>query len=200
MLEMLRADLARYLELVGTPMGRLRQLRALAEAQGVWATVVYRFGQWSNERAPRPLRRLCKAGYLVAFKLTEMATGISLPAHARIGRGLYVGHFGGIVVHTDVVIGDHCSLSHGVTIGVLGGPRPGVPRIGNRVYIGCGAKLLGPICIGDGATIGANAVVLDDVPAGATAVGVPARVVAPRRSTPAADEPTASPRPCVRER
>ena len=73
-------------------------------------------------------------------------------------------------------MGERCSISHGVTIGVLGGHRPGVPRLGNDVYVGAGAKILGPVTIGDGAIIGANAVVLKDVPAGATAVGVPARI------------------------
>jgi serine O-acetyltransferase len=80
-------------------------------------------------------------------------------------------------------MGERCSLSQGVTIGVLGGPREGVPRIGNDVYIGAGAKVLGDITIGDGAIIGANAVVLSDVPAGATAVGVPARVISKESPT-----------------
>ena len=124
--------------------------------------------------------RSSKAAYLVGFKVIESVTGVSLPAHARIGKGFYIGHFGNIIVHPDTVMGERCSISHGVTIGVLGGGRPGVPRLGNDVYIGAGAKILGPVTIGDGATIGANAVVLEDVPAGATAVGVPARVVTKR--------------------
>ena len=74
-------------------------------------------------------------------------------------------------------MGERCSISQGVTIGVLGGERDGVPRLGNDVYIGAGAKILGPVTIGDGAIVGANAVVLEDVPPGATAVGVPARII-----------------------
>ena len=173
----LRADIARYSSMSDAPMSRLRLLRALLEIQGVWAVTVYRFGRWANEEAPRPLRTPAKAAYLVGFKLVEMLAGVSLPARARIGKGLHIGHFGGIIVHPDTVMGEGCSLSQGVTIGVLGGPRPGVPRIGNRVYLGAGAKILGDVTIGDGAIIGANAVVLDDIPAGATAVGVPARIV-----------------------
>lgn len=171
----LRADLARYTRLLPPGTSRLRRWRALAEAQGVWAVTTYRFGQWS-QRAPRPVRPLCKAAYLGAFKAVEMLTGISIPVAATIGKGLYIGHFGGIIVSPQTVMGDGCSISQGVTIGVLGGPRTGVPRIGDGVYIGAGAKILGGISIGDGAIIGANAVVIDDVPAGATAVGVPARV------------------------
>jgi len=64
---------------------------------------------------------------------------------------------------------------------VLGGDKLGVPRLGNDVYVGCGAKILGPVTIGDGAMIGANAVVLKDVPAGATAVGIPARIITKKK-------------------
>ena len=177
MLTDLRADIERYTSLVREPMSRLRLWRILAETQGVWAISSYRFGQWATQESPPSLRVLAKAAYLATFKLVEIFAGVSLPAHARIGKGLYIGHFGNIVVHPDTVMGERCSVSQGVTIGVLGGERPGVPRIGNDVYIGAGAKILGPVTIGDGAIIGANAVVLDDVPAGATAVGVPARII-----------------------
>jgi serine O-acetyltransferase len=181
-LKELRKDLSRYVALKPDGVDRVATLRALAETQGVWATTVYRFGQWSNEAAPKPLRPALKAAYLVAFKAIEMTTGICLPSRARIGGGLYIGHFGGIIIHPDVVMGEGCSISQGVTIGVLGGDRPGVPRLGNRVYVGAGAKILGDVTIGDGATIGANAVVLHDVPAGATAVGIPARIVTKKKA------------------
>ena len=187
MLADLRADIERYTSLVREPMGRARLWRSLAETQGVWAVSAYRFGQWANQEAPPPLRTVAKAAYLGAFKLVEILTGVSLPAHAQIGKGLYIGHFGNIIVHPDTVMGERCALSQGVTIGVLGGDRPGVPRIGNDVYIGAGAKILGPVTIGDGAVIGANAVVIDDVPAGATAVGVPARIIVKKQRS---DEPS----------
>ena len=172
-----RADLGRYVTVAGDTVGPLRMARVLLETQGVWALAAYRFGRWSNQRSPRSVRPLAKAAYLVAFKAVEILSGISLPQHADVGPGLYIGHFGGIIIHPDVVMGERCSISQGVTIGVLGGPRPGVPRIGNDVYIGAGAKVLGDITIGDGAIIGANAVVLRDVPPRATAVGIPARVL-----------------------
>jgi serine O-acetyltransferase len=187
MLADLRADLERYIRLSPQHTARLRLWRGLLETQGVWVVSAYRFGQWANDEAPLPLRRLAKAAYLGIFKLVEIAAGVSLPAHASIGPGLYIGHFGNIIVHPDTVMGERCSLSQGVTIGVLGGDRLGVPRIGNDVFIGAGAKLLGPITVGDGAIIGANAVVLEDVPAGATAVGVPARVIVKKHDR---DEPT----------
>jgi serine O-acetyltransferase len=177
MLAHLRADIERYTSLAQAPVSRLRLLRSLLEAQGVWVITTYRFGQWANDEAPRPLRKAAKALYLAAFKAVEIATGVSLPVHAQIGPGFYIGHFGNIIIHPDTVMGDGCSISQGVTIGVLGGERPGVPRFGNNVYIGAGAKVLGPVTVGDGAVIGANAVVLEDVPPGATAVGVPARII-----------------------
>ncbi|MDB4967125.1 MAG: serine acetyltransferase [Myxococcales bacterium] len=175
MLADLRADLQRYTGLVNEPISKLRLWRSLLETQGVWALTMYRFGRWANDEAPVPLRKPAKAAYLVGFKLVEIMAGVSLPSHARIGKGLYIGHFGNIIVHPDTVMGERCSLSQGVTIGVLGGERQGVPHFGNDVYIGAGAKILGGVTVGDGAVIGANAVVIHDVPAGATAVGVPAR-------------------------
>jgi serine O-acetyltransferase len=181
MLSDLRADLQRYTGLIEDgPQSGLHAWRGLVETQGVWAISVYRFGRWANEEAPPSLRLAAKAAYLGAFKLAEILTGVSLPARARIGKGFYIGHFGNIIVHPDTIMGERCSLSQGVTIGVLGGDRLGVPRLGNDVYVGAGAKILGPVTIGDGAIIGANAVVLEDVPAGATAVGVPARVIPAR--------------------
>jgi serine O-acetyltransferase len=104
--------------------------------------------------------------------------GIDISRDARIGSGLYIGHFGGIVVNEAVVIGDNCNLSQGVTLGQVNrGPNAGCPTIGNDVYIGPGAKIIGRIHIGDRAAIGANAVVVEDVPPNVTVGGIPARVI-----------------------
>jgi serine acetyltransferase len=89
----------------------------------------------------------------------------------------------GIIVSGDTVIGDDCILRNGVTIGMKKIGEPGSPVIGNRVEIGAGAKILGKIHIGDDAQIGANAVVIRDVPAGHIAVGIPARNI-PRKDLP----------------
>jgi len=94
-------------------------------------------------------------------------------------------HQGAIVIHGDAEIGDDCIIRQGVTIGNRYLDRPfDAPRLGARVNVGAGAKILGPVSIGDDVRIGANAVVLSDVPSGATAVGVPAVVVADRGPTP----------------
>lgn len=101
-----------------------------------------------------------------------------VPFSAKIGKGTYFSHRGiAVVFHPKAVVGERCVIGTCVTLGGRGKKVPGAPVIGNDVYIGTGAKILGPVRVGDGATIGANAVVISDVPAGATAVGVPARVI-----------------------
>lgn len=109
--------------------------------------------------------------------------GISISPDARIGPGFYIGHYGGIVVNTDVVIGANCNISQGVTLGQSNrGDRAGCPTIGDNVYIGPGAKVIGRIHVGDHAAIGANAVVIRDVAASTSVGGVPARVLSAQGS------------------
>lgn len=144
--------------------------------QGVWALVVYRFGRWRYGVRPAFLRKPLSLIYKFLKITVQILTGIDIPCETRIGRRLVIEHFGGIVVSGDTVIGDDVVLRHGVTIGLKHTGNPGAPIIGNRVDIGAGAKILGAIRIGDGAVIGANAVVLKDVPPGALAVGIPARI------------------------
>lgn len=99
-----------------------------------------------------------------------------IPYSAKIGKNVHFGHLGmGIVLHKDAIVGNDVRIDQHVTIG--GRVGPGTPTIGNNVRIGAGAKVLGGIIIGHYAQIGANAVVLKDVPDNATAVGVPARVI-----------------------
>jgi serine O-acetyltransferase len=108
----------------------------------------------------------------VLHQLLQVLWAIDISRRAEIGAGLYIGHYCGIFVHSDAVIGENCSLSQDVTIGIAGhGSERGVPRIGAHVYIAPGARLFGPIHVGEHARIGANAVVYKDVPAhGAVAV------------------------------
>ena len=117
-------------------------------------------------------------------------TGIEIHPGAKIGRRLVIDHGMGIVIGETAEVGDDCLLYHGVTLGGTGkdqGKRH--PTIGNNVLIGCGAKILGPFKVGDGARIAANSVVLSEVPQDATAVGIPAQIVRiAGRSTHYADE------------
>jgi serine O-acetyltransferase len=109
--------------------------------------------------------------------------GISISPDVQIGAGFYIGHFGGIVVNEQAVIGANCNISQGVTIGQINrGSAAGCPVIGNNVYIGPGAKVIGRIHIGDHAAIGANAVVTKDVPSNTSVGGVPAKVLSDKGS------------------
>jgi serine O-acetyltransferase len=107
----------------------------------------------------------------------SVVTGAEIPLNCDIGGGLLIPHPNGIVIHPGVSIGVNCLIFQQVTIGTRG-PREVVPVIEGHVDIGAGAKILGPIHIGAHARIGANAVVLVDVPSCADAVGIPARIIA----------------------
>jgi len=160
----LRADLARFDEEGFGLRGMMRGLMS----QGFWAIFVYRVFRWCHERhiPTQPFR-------FVVERMIEITTGISIPAQVTIGSGLRIHHFGGIFLHDKVVIGEGCTLYHGVTLGDLGG-WGGVPTVGDRVIIGAGAKLIGAIHVGNDCHIGANAVVRTSVPSHCVAVGVPA--------------------------
>jgi serine O-acetyltransferase len=153
--------------------------------QGLWVMTVYRFGRWRYGLRSPLLRVPMSFLYKLARTAMHILTGIDLPCEARVGRRLRIDHFGGIVVSGDAVIGDDVVLRNGVTIGLKRTNERGAPVIGNSVDIGAGAKILGAIRIGDGAVIGANAVVLQDVPAGAVAVGIPARILPRQKKRPA---------------
>lgn len=104
--------------------------------------------------------------------------GIDLSRHAQVGPGLYIGHFSGIVVTPGAKIGANCNLSQNVTIGVPAvKSKNAYPTIGNNVYIGAGAVILGAVNIGDSVAVGANSVVTKDIPDAARVVGAPARII-----------------------
>ncbi|MCJ2076355.1 serine acetyltransferase [Methylobacterium sp. E-016] len=175
-----RADFARYREM---RPGTTTLVLVLTE-QGLWALLQYRAAAGIyRSRLFGPLKRAVLLGAGIAQKLIEMTTGISLPYRARIGPGLYIGHFGNIIVHEDAVIGDTCNISQGVTVGTSGrGSRRGAPVIGNRVYVATNAVVAGRIEVGDDSVVGANSLVTRDVPAGSTVLGVPALIVGHRGS------------------
>ena len=166
--ENLRADLRNY----GGDWG----------AQGFWVMVVYRFGRWRYGVRVPLLRRLCSLVYRGLYKLVQVITGVELPCEAEVGRNFVIDHFGGIVISGYAKFGDDCRIRNGVVVGLSRVDDPCAPTIGNDVDIGAGAKLLGRIRIGDHVRIGANAVVLCDVPSNCIAVGVPA-IVKPLRSS-----------------
>ena len=138
---------------------------------GVHAILFHRVSHWLYRHRLFFLARLNS-------QIARHITGIEIHPGARIGRRFVIDHGMGIVIGETTEIGDDVLLYHGVTLGGTGkdqGKRH--PTIGNGVMIACGAKVLGPFKVGDGARIASNAVVLSEIPAEATAVGVPARVV-----------------------
>jgi serine O-acetyltransferase len=158
----------------------LRAHRGDWGAQGFWALLVYRFGRWRYGVRPAWLRKVFSLIYRVLYKLVQIVTGIELPCEVPVGRGFVIEHSGGIVVSGFASFGDHCRIRNGVVIGLSRIDEPGAPQLGHHVDVGAGAKLLGRIRIGNNVLIGANAVVLQDVPDNCIAVGVPA-VIKPRR-------------------
>ncbi|WP_243652256.1 serine O-acetyltransferase [Mariniflexile fucanivorans] len=111
-------------------------------------------------------------------KMIEILTGISISYSAQIGSDFYIGHFGGIIINASAVIGNNCNISQGVTIGVSGrGEKRGVPIIGNNVYMGANAVIVGRIEIGDNSVIAANSLVVNNVEPNTTVMGVPAIVI-----------------------
>lgn len=149
-------------------------------AQGFWAMLVYRFGRWRYDVRPAVLRKLLSAVYKILYKLVQIVTGIELPCEVPLGRGFVIEHSGGIVVSGFARFGDNCRIRSGVVIGLSRVEDPCAPQLGNDVDVGAGAKLLGNIRIGNHVRIGANAVVITDVPDNCIAVGVPA-VIKPRK-------------------
>jgi len=141
---------------------------------GFHALLFHRLAHWLWETGLKWLARFTS-------HFGRWLTGIEIHPGAKIGRRFFIDHGMGVVIGETAEIGDDCTLYHGVTLGGTSwnkGKRH--PTLGNGVVIGAGAKILGPITIGAGARIGSNAVVVKEVPPGATAIGIPAHVVVDR--------------------
>lgn len=137
-------------------LSSIRDYQRRAEQRGVWAAFTRRVA-------------------VLRHRFWSAVSGADIPLNSRIGGGLLLPHPNGVVIHPDATVGPNCLLLQQVTLGTHTGG--GVPVLAGHVDVGAGAKLLGGVTIGAHAVIGANAVVLTDIPPGAVAVGVPARVV-----------------------
>ncbi len=151
--------------------------------QGLWVMAVYRFGRWRYGIRPAALRVPLSFMYKVLKLASQILTGIDLPCEVILGRRFLIEHFGGIIISGDTEFGDDCIVRNGVTIGLRRTNERGAPVFGSRVDIGTGAVILGRIRVGDDVSIGANAVVLTDVPPNSIAVGVPAQIRGKSKST-----------------
>lgn len=166
MFQYISADLKRLDSSQHNGIGMRTFVRGLL-SQGFQAIMVYRFFNYlrRNNIPSQPFR-------FIIERFIEITTGISIPAECTIGKGFRIHHFGGIIFHPSVVIGDNCTLYHGVTIGDAGGyGKAGC--VGDHVMIGAGAKIIGEVTIGHHCKIGANAVVNVDVPDNSLCYGNP---------------------------
>lgn len=151
---------------------------ALWLSPAVWAIGCYRLSNWVYVTRPVwPIRIPLKVVAFFANKFCEVFMEMDLDPQASIGDGLYIGHIGGIHINFQAVIGRNCDIAHRVTIGASAMGRQGAPTIGDNVYIGTGATLVGKIRIGNAAKIAANTLVITNVPEGATVMGVPGRII-----------------------
>jgi serine O-acetyltransferase len=145
--------------------------------EGLWVTVIYRIRHRLNADPPVPGRLLLRALLYPIAKFMKLLVGASLNPAGVIGPGFRLIHGGSVFLGGQMVMGAHCMVYHEVTIGPSALRSMDYPVIGDRVRIFPGAKILGGITIGDDAVIGANSVVIEDVPAGAVVAGNPARIV-----------------------
>ena len=153
-------------------------------SQGFWTLFWHRFGNWRMSVRPKLLRAPLSLLYRLMFKLCEWVCGMMLPYTVRVGRRVRLDHFGGMILVAQQ-IGDDVIIRQNTTFGIAGlDALHDRPVIGNRVEIGAGAVIAGPIQVGDDAIIGANAVVTRDVPPGAIVGGVPAKLIRMREGAP----------------
>jgi serine O-acetyltransferase len=162
-------------------LSRYPQSRPFLKEQSLWAVWLYRFGRRLDQKSDGLMKRCQTMIYWLLFRIIETLIATSIPKSASIGAGLRIWHFGGIFIHPDAHIGKHCTLRQGVTIGNRCEYGP-VPVLGDNVDVGAYAQILGGVRIGNDCKIGAMTVVLTDVPDGATAVGVPARIILPQEN------------------
>jgi len=160
--------------------GRFKTMRIMLTNRGMSAILLYRLGHacWKKRIPVIPMFLARMAQHLFA---------IDISYKCRLGPGIVIVHGFGVVIGSDVRIAGDCCIYHGVTLGDRGSEwvnsdrTDGHPRIGREVMFGAGAKVLGPITIGDNCVIGANAVVLTDIPPDSVAAGIPAKVVSRRK-------------------
>lgn len=171
---MLKSDLFKYKKYSGKS-----SLVLIITTQGLWAIIVYRFSNYIfKSKLPKIIKKPLLLISVICQKWIEITTGISIPYSCSIGDSFYIGHFGGIIINSNTIIGNNCNISQGVTIGVSGrGDKRGVPILGDNIYIGANAVIAGNIFIGNNCAIAANSLVLNTLQDSSTALGVPAKVI-----------------------
>jgi len=157
-------------------IGTLKRCVYLFFRYELWGILIYRFGRWASYECDIPIiKYMFRTVYFFLRKISDILFDIGIWPESEIGPGLNV-HNSGIYIKAK--IGKNCVISQQVIIGHIGGFKGGgVPTLGDNVYVGAGAKILGEITVGNNVKIGANAVVIKDIPDNAIAVGVPAKII-----------------------
>jgi serine O-acetyltransferase len=178
MLRVIRRDARRYFDLDAAGAPRFAdKLRALAESPGFQAVLVHRLGSYVHREIERPvLRRPLKLLCWGLHKACIVCWGIHIDVRAEIGPGLYVGHFGGVLIGP-AKIGRDCNIAHQVTIGARADGARGLPVLGDRVWVGTGSVIHGEVRIADGVTIGPLTVVSRSLPGKVLVAGNPMRII-----------------------
>ncbi|TDW47165.1 serine O-acetyltransferase [Flavobacterium sp. 270] len=147
--------------------------------QGFWAVFQYRIAHCIYTKVKWKIVKFPLLFFILIWqKNIEIITGISIPYTAKIGHSFYIGHFGGIIINSNAVIGNNCNISQGVTIGVSGiNENRGIPVLGNEVYMGANSVIAGKIIIGNNVLIGACSMVKDSFPDNSVLIGVPAVLI-----------------------
>lgn len=172
---LIRADFNRYIATGGKD-----RIKIIFFNQGFFFTVIFRINSAlfiTFKKIPL-LNKIVGFHSLVWLKVSQIISGLSFPIGLEIGKGLFISHSGSIIINSQCRLGENINLAPGTVIGFgIKNGKPGYPIIGDRVFIGPGAKIFGPITIGNDVMIGANAVVNSDVPDMAVVAGVPGKVV-----------------------
>ena len=172
-----KQDLQRYHARMGGHPGVLKNIKGILLRDSIWCIWRYRYGQYLALEAPTPVRILAYLPFKVIARILDILFSSRLSVRADIGPGLYIHHAGGIRINSCVRIGCNCSLNHNVTIGNAGGGREGAPTLGDRVWVGPNATVVGNITVGSDAVICANSLVISNVPDKAVVIGVSAKII-----------------------
>jgi serine O-acetyltransferase len=176
MFELIIEDLDSYAYRLGLPKWTAPLMIFLYPA--TWAILVYRFGHWVHNWDVPLIRHFFLIIYFILKRITEVFTNIQISSNTTIGKGIFIAHLGDIVISSGSKIGKYPSIHQGITIGGAGrGKKYGDPIVGDFVYLGAGAKLIGKIEVGNDVMIGANAVVTKSIPDNASVGGIPAEII-----------------------
>jgi len=161
---LIRTDAERYCYYTNRKYSRGAVAVMFVTQPGLLATALYRFGHWAQQQGG-PTGLMYRLLHEFAKRPVEIVTGISIEPTTHVGPGLYIAHFGGVIVGDSCVIGTNCNLGHDTLIAPSGrGERRGSPQLGDRVNVTCGGRVMGPVRVGNDVMIGVNVVVSSDVP------------------------------------